>query len=102
DKDESYRAATFNHPHPVQVEYAGIPDQCVNCLQASQFLNFLIETDIQKVIMEKNYMFPVDGSALRGTSFKVPKNIKYFDPVENWSLIRKKKELVDQWKKVFY
>jgi len=102
EKNDNYRAATFNHPHPVQVEYAGIPVNCVNCEKANEFLNFLLETDVQKILMYKNYMFPVDGKALEGSQFKIPQGIKFFDPVENWSLIRKKKELVDKWKKVFY
>ena len=102
EKKSNFRAATFNHPHPVQVEYAGIPRNCLNCDQAKEFLSFLLKDEIQKIIMEKNFMFPVEGVALEGSSFVVPDNIKYFDPVENWSLIRKKKDLVDQWKKVFY
>ena len=102
ENNDSFRAASFKHPHPVQVEYAGIPRSCVNCDKGKVLLSFLLEPEVQKILMEKNFMLPVEGAALEGSQFKVPKNIKFFDPVENWSLIRKKKELVDKWKKVFY
>ena len=100
--NDNYRDAIFSHPHPVQVEYAGIPSNCNNCEQALLFLQFLLKKDIQKILMEKNFMFPVEGLAMEGSAFKLPENIKFFDPVENWALIRKKKELVEAWKKVFY
>lgn len=99
---DNYKAAIFNHPHPVQVEYAGVPANCNNCDKATLFLQFLVKKDIQKILMGKNFMFPVEGKAMEGSPFVVPKNIHFFDPVENWSLIRRKKSLVDEWKKVFY
>ena len=52
--------------------------------------------------MQKNYMFPVEGQALIGSSFKVPDHVEYYRPIESLSLIKRKRELVNRWKKVFY
>lgn len=102
EKDEHYRAATFSNSHPVQVEYAAIPDFCVNCENAKQFAQFLLRDDIQKILMAKNYMYPVSGNALRDGYIKPPETVTYRDPIESLALIQKKKELINQWKKVFY
>ena len=63
-----YQAVTFREPHPIQVEYAGIPQFCVNCKAAKEFAQFLLREDIQKILMNKNYMFPVSGDAFKGKS----------------------------------
>lgn len=102
EKDSSYQAISFANPHPIQVEYAGIPSFCNNCDGAQKFARFLLRTDIQKILMRKNYMYPVDSSALEGSQFHVPQNIKYYKPIESLSLIKKKRQLVNLWKKVFY
>ncbi len=98
----SYQASVFDIPHPIQVEYAGIPDFCTNCVVAKQFAHFLLEPEIQKIIMEKNYMYPVVSEAMEGSQFVLPNNVKYTAPIENLSLIKKKRELVNRWKKVFF
>ncbi len=102
ENDDTYKAVEFKNPHPIQVEYAGIPDFCNNCEKAQKLAKFLLRTDIQKILMKKNYMFPVDGAALEGESFQVPKNIAYLKPIENLTLIKQKRQLVNLWKKVFY
>ena len=102
EQDTSYKAIEFSNPHPIQVEYAGIPDFCVNCVGAQKLADFLLNTKIQKILMKKNYMFPVDGRALAGEAFKVPKRIRYNKPMENLTLIRNKRQLVNIWKKIFY
>ena len=102
EKDLSYKAVMFENPHPIQVEYAGVPKFCVNCEGAVKLAKFLLTPKAQKILMKKNYMFPVDPKALEGEPFKVPENIKYYKPIENLTLIKKKRELVNLWKKVFY
>jgi thiamine transport system substrate-binding protein len=102
ENDSSFRAVALQDPHPIQVEYAGIPRFCVNCEGARQLAAFLMKPDIQKLIMERNYMFPVDQRALANSAFKIPQNIRYYRPIESMSLTKKKRELVNLWKKVFY
>lgn len=102
EKDENFAAMSFKTPHPIQVEFAGIPDFCINCEGAKKLAQFLLRKDIQKILMKKNYMFPVEGQALEGSPFKVPTGVKYYRPIESLSLIKRKRELVNRWKKVFY
>ncbi len=102
ENDDSYKAVSFKNPHPIQVEYAGVPDFCVNCKGAHQLAQFLLRPEIQKILMKKNYMFPVGKEALQGESFRLPENVQYYKPIENLTLIKKKRQLVNIWKKVFY
>jgi thiamine transport system substrate-binding protein len=61
----------FKEPHPLQFEFAGIPEFCKNCDLAEQFVNLMLSKEGQKIIMEKNYMFPV----MRGVREKTPFDI---------------------------
>jgi thiamine transport system substrate-binding protein len=70
DKDLSYQAAVFKGGHPVHVEYAGIPATCEQCAASEQFLRFLVEVQTQKLIMQKNVMFPVVPGAIEGSEFQ--------------------------------
>lgn len=69
EKDERYRFAPFSTAHPVQVEYAAIPDNCTDCQLAQEFAKFLISPPAQQVIMNKNWMLPINVSAAEGTAF---------------------------------
>ncbi len=100
--DDGYKAVVFNEPHPIQVEYAAIPSFCQRCDQARLFARFLMKEEVQKILMNKNYMFPVSKKVLHDSDFIGPDNVKYLDPIESLRLINKKKELVNQWKTVFY
>lgn len=102
ENDASYKAATFLNPHPVQVEYVGIPSFCTQCSGARAFAKFLLKKEVQQVLMKRNYMYPVLTKALEGTVFRLPQNVEFYSPDESASLIRKKQKLVNQWKKVFY
>ena len=103
EKNQNYRVALFKEAHPVQVEYAGVPKKiCVQCEKGVLFISFLRRSDIQKIIMKKNYMYPVSSKALKDSEFKIPKGLKFIDPQKSLFLVRKKQKLVNQWKKVFY
>lgn len=58
DKDFNYQAVEFNHPHPVQIEYFAIPEKCVQCSLAQKFAQYLMTPEAQKILAQKNYMFP--------------------------------------------
>lgn len=102
ENNDQYEAVSLENPHPVQVEYAGIPQFCGNCDGARKLAQFLLRQDIQKILMRKNYMYPIDSRALQGEAFKIPQDIQYCRPIESVNLIKRKKELVNLWKKVFY
>ncbi len=102
EKNKNYKVALFKNPHPVQVEYAGVPSSCNQCEKAKLFVRFLQSPDIQKILMKKNYMYPVSAEALKGSEFELPRGIKFINPEKSLFLIKEKQKLVDQWKKVFY
>lgn len=69
EKDKNYRALEFNEGHPIQVEFGAIPNQCQSCDLAESFLRLMLSMDGQKVIMNKNFMFPVIKGVKEGTEY---------------------------------
>lgn len=98
ENDRSYKAAIFESGHPVQVEYAAVPESCGNCTAGERFVLFLLKPDIQKIIMEKNVMMPVIGEAATGTEFATMPQAQ----VREWKnlplLLEKRQELFDRWR----
>lgn len=99
EKNSDYISYEFAEPLPVQVEFAGVPATCKNCEQAENFVNFLNSPEAQKIIMKKNYMFPVIKNVKEGTPFDTvkifrTKPVKFYDArvlnqwVEQWSQLR--------------
>lgn len=100
EKDDSYLAIEPTEALPAQVEFAGIPASCKNCEAAQIFINFLLTPEAQKILMSKNYMFPVIDRVKEGTPFdalKVYKTlpIKFYEQnkiekwINTWSEVRK-------------
>lgn len=100
DKDESYQPAVFEEGHPVQVEYAGVPEACHNCEGGRQFALFLLRPEIQKIIMEKNYMMPVVPSVSRGTKFEKLPDVKIYEWQSLPELLNDREKLLDRWRKL--
>lgn len=69
EKDRSYRAVEFAEGHPLQIEFAAIPNACGECELASQLVAALRTPRGQSVLMRKNYMYPVLKDVTRGTIF---------------------------------
>lgn len=69
EKNTDVVAAEMTEGHPVQFEYVGIPAGCKQCELAEKFVALLLSKEGQKVIMEKNYMFPVIEGVRDGTPF---------------------------------
>lgn len=82
DKDKNYVALPFAEPSPVQFEFVGIPEFCRHCDLAEQFVNLMLSPEGQKIIMEKNYMFPVMKGVMEGTPFEAALNVNTMDSVE--------------------
>lgn len=69
EKNKNYFALQFKEPLPVQYEFVGIPEFCRHCDLAEKFVNLMLSPEGQKIIMEKNYMFPVMKGVRSGTRF---------------------------------
>lgn len=69
ESDRSYQVLNFPEGHPVQVELMAIPESCRECDLAQSFVKTMHSDWAQKVIMQKNYMFPVLKGLTKGTIF---------------------------------
>ena len=102
ENDYEYQPAVFATGHPVQVEYAAISAKCSDCTAAEAFVSFLLEPESQKLIMRKNYMFPVDTAAAAGTPFAglLGAGIK----TRAWrglpALLAEREQLFDRWRRL--
>lgn len=81
EKNSNYYALNFPEKSPVQVEFSGIPADCRQCEKAELFINLMMSEEGQKIIMNKNFMFPVIPSVKVGTPFN-DINIKNIIPFE--------------------
>lgn len=81
ENNSDYIALSFAEGQPVQIEYFGVLESCQECLKAEMFGNFLISEEAQKIIMTKNYMFPVIKSALGGRFLEEFEKFKPVAPV---------------------
>jgi thiamine transport system substrate-binding protein len=59
DKDRSFQVLQFPEGHPIQVEFAAVPQECRQCDLAAKFVKHLLEPGSQALIMQKNFMLPV-------------------------------------------
>lgn len=81
-KEAQYIALGFNEPLPIQYEFVGIPDICRRCELAEQFINLMLSDEGQKIIMTKNYMFPVKEGVAANTDYAPLMDVKVFDQFE--------------------
>ena len=100
EKDAAFISLEFKEPHPLQIEFAGVPVTCQNCDSGTMFVKYLQSTEAQKIIMNKNYMLPVVNKVKESTIFDTvkiykSKPFKIYDKnqlddwIRIWSEIRK-------------
>lgn len=100
EKDSDVIAAEFQEGHPLQYEFMGIPTLCKQCDLADKFAALILSKEGQKIIMEKNYMFPVVKSVTEGTPFanipplksfpiNIPKIVDRERILKRWSALRR-------------
>lgn len=76
EKKKDYVALKFSEALPVQFEFVGIPEFCRHCDLAEKFVNLMLSPEGQKLIMEKNYMFPVMKGVADNTPFAAAMDVK--------------------------
>lgn len=76
EKDDHYRALELEEPLPVQLELAGVLRFCQHCDRAQKFLDFLLSDEAQKILMSKNYMFPLNPQVTKGTPWDIQNKFK--------------------------
>ncbi len=100
EKDSSFASLEFKEPHPMQIEFVGVPDTCKNCDSGIRFAQFLQSDEAQKILMTKNYMLPVVSKIKESTvfdsvkvyktrPFQVYDKAKLDQWIQIWSEVRK-------------
>ncbi len=91
EQNSGYKSIEFNEGHPVQIEFAGVPDTCQNCEAGLKFIQFMQTPEAQKIIMSKNYMLPIYKPAQEATAFDTIKIYKLLskplptkDEIQRW------------------
>ncbi len=99
--EKNYKAASFNTGHPFHVEYVGIPEACKKCEMAKKFMDLMLSDVGQKIIMEKNIMFPVKKNVIAGTVFSEIPQVPLLPESGINSYNNDKLSILAVWKKVF-
>ena len=101
EKNADVVAVELQEGHPLQFEFMGIPASCKQCELAEKFVNLVLSPEGQKVIMEKNYMFPVVQGVKEGTVFAdvppsktlplgvIPNSVERERLLKKWSALRR-------------
>ncbi len=98
ERDNRFNGAEFEEGVPYQVEYAAIPERCVNCAAAEKFVRFLVSEEAQRLIMKKNYMLPtVQGISTSPFDLKPNRLVSIRSDA---LILRKKRDILSQWKKL--
>ena len=100
EEHKKYFNSFFPKGHPYQVEYAAIPATCKNCPLARKFVEFLLKPEIQKILMEKNYMLPVIQGVTQGTPFEKLKKLPLISYKEVKEFLSQKEKWIEKWEKI--
>ncbi len=97
EKDHRYQFMPFQEGQPAQIEYAFVPDSCWDCATAKDFVRDLLTVQNQKVLAEKNFMYPViAGVPLSGAFRDLPK-VKVLGREGLGKFAHKQNELIQAW-----
>lgn len=102
EQDDRYQALLLKEGLPLQIEYMGVPENCIECDAAQLFVQFLLKPEIQKLIMTKNYMLPIVDAVVVGTPFsEVLKNphIQEYKWRNLEDLQKRRDEILERWRK---
>ena len=95
EKSKEFQVMRFELGHPYQIEFAGVVADSPRIQVALQFLKFLHSPQVQKLIMTKNYMFPVIQDIENQTAFA---ELPRLPLVENHTLQKSEKAYLQHWK----
>ncbi len=96
DRDLDVVAFEFEEGHPIQYEFLAIPASCRNCDLAEKFVDLILSKEGQKIVMEKNYMFPAIKGVRGGTLFETLPNLKVMD-MSVIPTISERERLLKRW-----
>ncbi len=79
EKSNDVVAIEFKEDHPFQIEFLGQPSNCRSCELGEAFARLIFSPEGQKIVMGKNYMFPVIKGIKEGTPFQSVPKFKLLD-----------------------
>ena len=95
ENNTDFQIMNFDLGHPYQIEFAGVVADSPRLEAAIQFVKFLHLRSVQKLIMTKNYMFPIVQSVEEETAFaKLPK----LSLIKDHKLRRPERVYLQYWK----
>lgn len=101
EQNKNYDALLFSSGHPLQIEYAGIPENAQQVDLAEKMLQLMLSDEGQKIIMNRNFMLPVRRALQSGTAYEQLPKVKILNPEIVRSNISILKSSQDSWSKVF-
>jgi thiamine transport system substrate-binding protein len=89
---------SFSNGHPLQIEYAAVPDTCWNCNVGKRFVEFLGSPWAQKLLAEKNFMLPIRADVELPAVFKELPKVKTLAPTDVENFVNERQVLLDIWR----
>lgn len=96
ENDFDYQPLYLEDSLPYHIEYAGILKTSKKQQMAQIFIEFLVDPEAQKIIMNKNYMLPVIAGVTKDSEFEKLKKVKLFDSGK----IISRDEVLKAWKEL--
>ena len=100
EEKREFKPVVLAEALPVQVEYVAVPEKCEHCEAGEAFARFLLEPDIQRVIMNKNFMLPVAKAVAEGTPFAQLPQVEEYRWKNLPELMKRRDELLDRWRQL--
>lgn len=91
-----YQPVYLEEELPYHIEYVGILKSSSRQKIAEEFVEFLLDPEAQKIIMNKNYMLPIAAGVSKNSDFSKLKNIKLFKSENRLS----REEVLNVWKSI--
>ena len=96
-KQEDFYFLLFEEGHPFQVEMAGVSGFCTQCELAHSFIDFLLTPELQNILKEKNYMFPVISLPQESTVINSFLKVPFISYDELNSFFNDKEKWLNRW-----
>ncbi len=100
NNETEYKLVEIDKPHPYQVEFLGLPAQSKKKDIGKLFINFILSKEIQKVVMDNNYMLPVIPSVVEGTVFDNLPSLQLVDYADKSKETFNPEPYIDFWKSI--
>ena len=99
-KQKNHQPMVFKEGHVAQIEYMAIPKGTKKLKIAKKLMEYLLSAEGQKIIMEKNFMFPVVEGVKKGTFFEELPHVKIIENKKTEAFFKNRSELIKKWEQI--